>query len=109
MTFFGGVMATAMYNDAFTDVHEAVDTGGSTTTVSVEVDQFKEMAGFDPTEMFKMIPWRLWVHLVGLAWLNFLSLGVYVLGHAVVSLKNVLTSPTSMQKEADSDKAVPGI
>ncbi|RLM00016.1 hypothetical protein CFD26_107269 [Aspergillus turcosus] len=95
MTFFGGVMATAIYNDAFTDVHEAADTDGSTTAVSVEVNQFKDMAGFDPTEMFKMIPWRLLVYLVGLAWLNFLSLGVYVLGHAVVSLKNVLTSPMS--------------
>ncbi|RHZ68727.1 hypothetical protein CDV55_105993 [Aspergillus turcosus] len=105
MTFFGGVMATAIYNDAFTDVHEAADTDASTTAVSVEVDQFKDMAGFDPTEMFKLIPWRLLVYLVGLAWLNFLSLGVYVLGHAVVSLKNVLTSPTSMRKESDSDKA----
>ncbi|KAF7122269.1 hypothetical protein CNMCM5793_000226 [Aspergillus hiratsukae] len=105
MTIFGGIMATAIYNDAFRDVHEAADTDGSTTAVSVEVDQFKEMAGFDPTEMFKMIPWRLLVYLVGLAWLNFLSLGVYLLGHAVVSLNNLLTSPTSMQKESDSDKA----
>jgi hypothetical protein len=108
MTFFGGVMATAIYNDAFTEVHETTtaDTDSSTTAVSVEVDQFKDMAGFDPTEMLKMIPWRLWVYLVGLAWLNFLSLGVYVLGHAVVSLKKVLTSSTSTQKESDSDKAV---
>jgi hypothetical protein len=50
-----------------------------------------------------MIPWRLLVYLVGLAWLKFLSLGVYVLGHAVVSLKNVLALPTSTRKVSDSD------
>ncbi|KAF7161332.1 hypothetical protein CNMCM5623_006946 [Aspergillus felis] len=108
MTVFGGVIATAIYNDAFTEgVHEAEHEDSSTTAVSVQVNQLKEMAGFDPTEMFKMIPPRVLVYFVGLMWLNFLSLGVYVLGHAVVSLKKVLTSPTSTaSKESTVDKEV---
>jgi hypothetical protein len=110
MTVFGGVIATAIYNDAFTDgVYESEGEDGSTTTVSVQVNEFKEKAGFDPTEMFKMIPPRVLVYIVGLMWLNFLSLGVYVLGHAAVSLKKVLTSPTStstVRNESTVDKAV---
>ncbi|GIJ92527.1 hypothetical protein Asppvi_001805 [Aspergillus pseudoviridinutans] len=110
MTVFGGVIATAIYNDAFTDgVHETEHEDSSTTAVSVQVNQLKEMAGFDPTEMFKMIPPRVLIYFVGLMWLNFLSLGVYVLGHAVVSLKKVLTSPTAIStatKESTVDKEV---
>ncbi|RHZ53572.1 uncharacterized protein CDV56_105097 [Aspergillus thermomutatus] len=104
ITIFGGVMATAIYNDAFTDgVHETAPIDGSTTAVSTEVDKFRETAGFDPTEMFKMIPPRVLVYFVGLVWLNFSSLGIYVLGHAVMSLKKVLTSPTSTAKKGHSD------
>ncbi|GIK07670.1 hypothetical protein Aspvir_003336 [Aspergillus viridinutans] len=108
MTVFGGVIATAIYNDAFTDgVHETEHENGSTTAVSVQVNQLKEMAGFDLTELFKMIPPQVLVYFVGLMWLNFLSLGVYVLGHAVVSLKKVLTSPMyTASKESTVDKAV---
>jgi hypothetical protein len=111
MTVFGGVIATAIYNDAFTDgVQETEPQDGSTTSLSVHVKEFNETVGFDPTEIFKMIPPRVWLYFVGLMWLNFLSLGVYVLGHAVVSLKKLLTSPTSTATATESavDKAVPG-
>jgi hypothetical protein len=111
MTVFGGVIATAIYNDAFTDsVQETEPQDGSTTSLSVHVKEFNETVGFDPTEIFKMIPPRVWLYFVGLMWLNFFSLGVYVLGHAVVSLKKVLTLPTSVStatKESTVDKAVP--
>ncbi|PKX89060.1 uncharacterized protein P174DRAFT_446115 [Aspergillus novofumigatus IBT 16806] len=76
---------------------------GSTTSLSVHVKEFKETAGFDPTEIFKMIPPRVLLYFVGLMWLNFLSLGVYVLGHAVVSLKKVLTLPTSTSRDEGVD------
>ncbi|EAW25585.1 uncharacterized protein NFIA_044040 [Aspergillus fischeri NRRL 181] len=109
MTVFGGVIATAIYNDAFTDgVQETEPHNGSTTSLSVHVKEFKETVGFDPTELFKMIPPRVLLCFVGLMWLNFLSLGAYVLGHAVVSLKKVLSSPTSTSTTTEStvDKAV---
>ncbi|KNG83447.1 hypothetical protein ANOM_008041 [Aspergillus nomiae NRRL 13137] len=94
MTVFGSVMATAIYNDAFTD--DVVDVDESTTALSVEMDKFEEMAGFNPTQMFKLIPPRLLVYFVALVWLNFLSLGAYVLGHAAVSLKKLLSSSVTV-------------
>ncbi|KAE8136577.1 hypothetical protein BDV38DRAFT_249287 [Aspergillus pseudotamarii] len=96
MTIFGSVMATAIYNDAF--MNTGVDGDESTTAVSVEVKKFEDMAGFDPTEMFKLIPPRLLVYVVGLVWLNFLSLGAYVLGHAAMSLKKVLSSSVAVRR-----------
>ncbi|KAE8314577.1 hypothetical protein BDV41DRAFT_211468 [Aspergillus transmontanensis] len=97
MTIFGSVMATAIYNDAFTDNGVGSDEG--TTAVSVEVKKIEDMAGFDPTAVFKLIPPRLLVYLVGLVWLNFLSLGAYVLCHAAVSLKKVLSSSVAVGRD----------
>ncbi|OGM49906.1 hypothetical protein ABOM_001443 [Aspergillus bombycis] len=97
MTIFGSVMATAIYNDAFTD--NVVDSDESTTAVSVEMDKFEDMVGFNPTQMFKLIPPRLLVYFVGLVWLNFLSLGAYVLGHAAVSLKKLLSSSVAVRRD----------
>lgn len=96
MTIFGSVMATAIYNDAFTDT--GVDSDESTTAVSVEMKKFEDMAGFDPTKMFKLIPPRLLVYVVALVWLYFLSLGAYVLGHAATSLKKVLSSSVAVRR-----------
>ncbi|KAE8359911.1 hypothetical protein BDV27DRAFT_149157 [Aspergillus caelatus] len=105
MTIFGSVMATAIYNDAFTDT--GVDSDEGTTAVSVEVKKFEDMAGFDPTEMFKLIPPRLLVYVVALVWLNFLSLGTYVLGHAAMSLKKVLGSSVAVGRSVTAGENEP--
>ncbi|KAE8372800.1 hypothetical protein BDV26DRAFT_83938 [Aspergillus bertholletiae] len=98
MTIFGSVLATVIYNDTFT--HDGMDDNESTTAVSVEIHKFEEMAGFNPTEIFKSIPPRLLVYCVGLVWLNYLTLGAYVLGHAAMSLKKVLRSPVAIRRGA---------
>ncbi|GAB1198042.1 hypothetical protein APSETT444_007349 [Aspergillus pseudonomiae] len=105
MTVFGSVMATAIYNDAFTN--DVVDVDESTTALSVEMDKFEEMTGFNPTQMFKLIPPRLLVYFVALVWLNFLSLGAYVLGHAAVSLKKLLSSSVTVGRAGAAGEKEP--
>ncbi|KAL4954429.1 hypothetical protein BDW69DRAFT_163239 [Aspergillus filifer] len=100
VTLFGGVFAAAIYNDAFVqkadaagDVNVDYDLD-STTTALVQINEFQENTGLDvdPTELFKMIPPRLLVYVAVLVWLNFATLGLYVLKMAWRGVRGALGS-----------------
>ncbi|KAL3465714.1 hypothetical protein BJX64DRAFT_50636 [Aspergillus heterothallicus] len=96
-TIFGGAFATAIYNDAFVETtgsgsSESMyedDNLGAETTALAEFDELKAKTGVDPTAVIKMIPPKLLVYVAALVWLNFATLGVYVLRHAWRSLRTV--------------------
>ncbi|GJP90825.1 hypothetical protein CBS147343_5089 [Aspergillus niger] len=105
LTFFGGVMATVIYNDPnFSENWQAepVADQTQTTTALAEIDEFKEKAGFDPTQLFRWIPPQAIVYFIALVWLNVISLGLYILGHGLKALCRVLgfTVTRNTSKEA---------
>ncbi|PWY67085.1 hypothetical protein BO94DRAFT_479214 [Aspergillus sclerotioniger CBS 115572] len=102
LTLFGGVLATVIYNDPNMENWSTVpdaDQPDASTTALAEIDEFKEKAGFDPTQLFRWIPPQALVYCIALLWINFLSLGLYILGHGLKSLGRVLSSPSQTAKE----------
>ncbi|KAJ5584295.1 uncharacterized protein N7459_004095 [Penicillium hispanicum] len=106
VTFFGGILATAVYNDAFEETTANQDDLGADTTALAEIDAVKAKAGVDPTQLFKMIPPKLLVYFAALVWANFATLGVYVLRLAWRSVRVVLGSPVGRagKSEAESER-----
>lgn len=100
MTFFGGMMATALYQESQAQGSAATEDShrhlNASTTALAEVNEFKEKAGVDLTVVFKWIPPKALVYFVAALWLNFLSLGLYIFGHAAKSLVKVLSSPATL-------------
>ncbi|OOF96885.1 hypothetical protein ASPCADRAFT_207006 [Aspergillus carbonarius ITEM 5010] len=98
VTFFGGVLATVIYNDPnlehWNTPPPAADQPAASTTALAEIDEFKQKAGFDPTQLFRWIPPQAVVYCIGLLWLNVLSLGLYLLGHGLKALSRVLSAPS---------------
>ncbi|KAJ9213058.1 hypothetical protein DTO166G4_5388 [Paecilomyces variotii] len=98
-TLFGGIMATALYQESQTqDGSAAIDNDtrvDASTTSLAEVNEFNAKAGVDLTVFFKWIPPKALVYFVAALWVNFLSLGFYILGHAAKSLVKVLSSPAA--------------
>ncbi|KAJ5668236.1 uncharacterized protein N7477_006806 [Penicillium maclennaniae] len=98
MTIFGGAIAAAIYNDGFESTTEQQthpsdsDVAGSALA---EIDEFKEMVGIDPVQLFKRIPPQFLVYFAIFAWINFGSLTLYVLRLAWKSVKVVLGSPST--------------
>ncbi|KAL4946510.1 hypothetical protein BDV06DRAFT_182270 [Aspergillus oleicola] len=101
ITIFGGVFAAAIYNDAFVETADVMDNDvnidnglDSTTTALAEINEFQKKTGLgvDPTELFKMIPPKLLVYVAVLVWLNFATLGLYVLKMAWRGIRGVLGS-----------------
>ncbi|KAL2867423.1 uncharacterized protein BJX67DRAFT_85437 [Aspergillus lucknowensis] len=93
VTVFGGVLATAIYTDAFVENGTAVDDEDpETTTALAEIDEVKAKMGVDPTAIIKMIPPRALVYVVALVWFNLATLGLYILRHAWRSLRRVFGS-----------------
>ncbi|RAK95862.1 uncharacterized protein BO80DRAFT_318158, partial [Aspergillus ibericus CBS 121593] len=94
LTFVGGVLATVIYNDPnlenLTTTTPTPDQPDTPTTALAEIDEFKDKTGFDPTQLFRWIPPQAVVYCIGLLWVNFLSLGLYILGHGLKSLGRVL-------------------
>ncbi|PYI01422.1 hypothetical protein BO78DRAFT_327664 [Aspergillus sclerotiicarbonarius CBS 121057] len=112
LTFFGGVLATVIYNDPNLEnwtTTPTPDQSDASTTALAEIDEFKEKAGFDPTQLFRWIPPQALVYCIALMWLNFLSLGLYILGHGLKSLSRVLSSPSgkTAAKEGKEGKEGP--
>ncbi|KAL4931756.1 uncharacterized protein BDV17DRAFT_226476 [Aspergillus undulatus] len=116
VTIFGGVFAAAIYNDAFVEKADAMDSDvniendlDSTTIALAEINEFQEKTGLgiDPTELFKMIPPKLLVYLAVLVWLNFVTLGLYVLKMAWRGVRGVLGSGVE-EKEGGVVKGVKG-
>ncbi|KAL2824993.1 hypothetical protein BJY01DRAFT_230299 [Aspergillus pseudoustus] len=99
VTIFGGVFATAIYNgafdqdnkpgssEAFFGGNEDVNLSGVETTALAEFDELKAKTGVDPTVVIKMIPPKLLVYVVAAVWLNFATLGLYIIRHAWRSLR----------------------
>ncbi|KAL2807963.1 hypothetical protein BJX63DRAFT_55359 [Aspergillus granulosus] len=98
ITIFGGAFATALYTDAFVkeDVgstetmydHDDAAPGAESTALA-EFDELKAKMGVDPSAVLKMIPPKLLVYVVAIVWLNFATLGLYVIRHAWRSLRVV--------------------
>ncbi|PYH89960.1 hypothetical protein BO71DRAFT_412960 [Aspergillus ellipticus CBS 707.79] len=104
VTFFGGVLATILYNDPDFQRGPPTDPAGqsdASTTALAEVNGFKEQAGFDPTMLLRWIPPQAIFYLVAALWFNVLSLGLYILGHAFNSLAKVLRSSTGVAAAQD--------
>ncbi|KAI9374447.1 hypothetical protein BJX61DRAFT_302416 [Aspergillus egyptiacus] len=96
MTVLGGVLATAVYTDAFVEDGAAVPLDEELETQALaEIDQFRDKTGVDLTAVVKMIPPRALVYVVVLVWVNYATLGVYVLRLAWRSLKMVVRSPAA--------------
>ncbi|KAJ0419526.1 hypothetical protein BJY00DRAFT_285824 [Aspergillus carlsbadensis] len=100
VTVLGGAFATALYTDAFVQDGDGSgsgeeeefmydDTTASETTALAEFDEIRDKRGVDLIAAVKMIPLRLLVYVVMLVWLNFATLGVYILRHAWRSLRVV--------------------
>lgn len=98
MTIFGGAIAAAIYNDEFESTAEQ-PSGPSDSDVAgtalAKVDEFKEMVGVDPVEIFRRIPPRVLVYFAVLVWMNFGCLTLYVLRLAWRSAKVVLGAPSA--------------
>ncbi|KAL4965410.1 uncharacterized protein BDV14DRAFT_172646 [Aspergillus stella-maris] len=101
VTLFGGVFAAAIYNDAFVKQADSMNNDvnvdndlDSTTAALAEINEFQKNTGLDvdPTELFKMIPPKLLVYVAVLVWLNFATLGLYVLKMAWRGVRGVLGS-----------------
>ncbi|KAJ6111909.1 hypothetical protein N7523_007970 [Penicillium sp. IBT 18751x] len=98
MTIFGGAIAAAIYNDGFestTELRTHSSDSDVAGTALVEIDEFKEMVGIDPVQLFKRIPPQFLVYFAAFAWINFGSLTLYVLRLAWKSVKVVLGSPST--------------
>lgn len=98
-TVFGGVMAAAIYNDAFQRVEETVNDPVANASASdldetslAQIEDFKDMAGFDPVALFKMIPPQVFIYCAALAWVNLAALTIYVLRISWRSIKVVFGS-----------------
>ncbi|KAL2839309.1 hypothetical protein BJX68DRAFT_247888 [Aspergillus pseudodeflectus] len=97
VTVLGGAFATALYTDAFVQTDDGStesesmydDSTEAETTALAEFDEIRAKTGVDPGAVIKMIPPRLLVYVVVLVWLNFATLGVYILRHAWRSLRVV--------------------
>ncbi|KAL2788156.1 hypothetical protein BJX66DRAFT_309439 [Aspergillus keveii] len=76
VTVLGGAFATALYTDAFV---QNEDGSGESESMA--------KTGVDLVAAVKMIPPRLLVYVVMLVWLNFATLGVYILRHAWRSMR----------------------
>ncbi|GAD98805.1 conserved hypothetical protein [Paecilomyces variotii No. 5] len=100
MTFFGGMMATALYQESQAQESAATEDShrqlNASTTALADVNEFKEKAGVDLIVIFRWIPPKALVYFVAVLWLNFLSLGLYILGHAAKNLVKVLSSPAAL-------------
>ncbi|KAJ9295439.1 hypothetical protein DTO271G3_5895 [Paecilomyces variotii] len=96
-TLFGGIMATAIYQESQAqDGSAAIDNDtrvDASTTSLAEANEFNAKPGVDLTMFFKWIPPKALVYFMAALWLNFLSLGFYILGHAAKSLVKLLSSP----------------
>ncbi|PLB54121.1 hypothetical protein P170DRAFT_431781 [Aspergillus steynii IBT 23096] len=105
MVVLGFAVTAIIYNDPEGKDWTVTDNGRTTqsqqedspTTALAEIDEFKTRAGvdFDPTAIFKWIPPQTLVYLVVLVWLNFATLGVYLMRYAWRALKSALGSSTA--------------
>jgi len=92
MTIFGGAIAAAIYNDKLEPIENLSDSDVEGTALA-EIDEFKEMAGVDPVEIFRRIPPKVLVYFAVLVWVNFGTLSLYVLRLAWRSVKVVFGAP----------------
>ncbi|KAL3485123.1 hypothetical protein BJX62DRAFT_217623 [Aspergillus germanicus] len=100
VTVLGGAFTTALYTEAFVQNEDASSgesesmyddhtTTKAETTALAEFDEIRAKTGVDLIAAVKMIPPRLLVYVVMLVWLNFATLGVYILRHAWRSMRVV--------------------
>ncbi|PYH64935.1 uncharacterized protein BO88DRAFT_149070 [Aspergillus vadensis CBS 113365] len=107
LTFFGGVMATVIYNDPnFLEnwQTEPLSDQPQTTTALAKINDFKAKAGFDPTQLFRWIPPRAVIYFIALMWFNFISLELYILGHGLKALCRVLGFPVTRTSRKDAHR-----
>ncbi|GKZ28448.1 hypothetical protein AbraIFM66950_007116 [Aspergillus brasiliensis] len=107
VTVFGAVMATVIYNDPnFSEdwQTEPVADQPQRTAALVEIDKFKEEVGFDPTQLFRSIPPQALVYFIVLVWFNFISLGLYILGHGLKAFCRVLGFTVTRTTSKDTSK-----
>ncbi|KAL3442021.1 hypothetical protein BJX65DRAFT_287615 [Aspergillus insuetus] len=97
VTVLGGAFATALYTDAFVQNEDGSgesesmydDHAEAETTALAEFDEIRAKTGVDLIAAIKMIPPKLLIYVVVLVWLNFATLGVYILRHAWRSVRVV--------------------
>lgn len=89
-------MATAIYNDSFQRVDKSYDNPTANASASdldetylAQIEDFKDMAGFDPVAVFKMIPPQVFNYCAALAWANLAALTFYVLRISWIFMKAV--------------------
>ncbi|KAJ5663636.1 hypothetical protein N7507_004367 [Penicillium longicatenatum] len=111
MTILGGAIATAIYTDAFVedpdDVYQSDSDRENTSLAVAEIDEFKQKVGVDPVAIFKLIPPKVLIYFAVLVWVNFASLGLYVLRLSWRSAKVLLGSssvPVVRNGEAPDSK-----
>lgn len=73
--------------------------GGSATAFDFDANstalvEFEEKLGVDPTDIIRRFGPYTFAVIIGLVWINFVSLCLYVLGHAARSFSTVLSTPT---------------
>jgi hypothetical protein len=98
ITVLGGAFATALYTDAFVQNEDGSGesesmyddtTTGAETTALAEFDEIRAKTGVDLVAAVKTIPPKLLIYVIMLVWLNFATLGVYILRHAWRSMRVV--------------------
>jgi hypothetical protein len=99
VTVLGGAFATALYTDAFVQNEDGSSgesesmyddtTTKAETTALAEFDEIRAKTGVDLVAAVKMIPPKLLIYVVMLVWLNFATLGVYILRHSWRSMRVV--------------------
>jgi hypothetical protein len=101
-TVSGGVMAAAIYNDAFQRVEETANDPIASASASnldetflARIEDFNEMAGFDPVELFKMISPQVLIYCAALTCVNIAALTLYVL-QIVWRSASVVLGPVSV-------------
>ena len=92
------LLITILYGEKSSGDDPAADSGPGTnfdqysnTTAIVE---FQEQTGVDPNEFLRRVGPRAFILIMGTIWVNFLTLCLYVLGHAAKSFSTVLSTPT---------------
>lgn len=94
MTIFGGVITMAIHSEPWEmeDTTSPSSESDAQETALAKIDDFKANVGFDPTALFRCIPPKALVYFVVLVWVNFGSLGLYVLRLAMRSMRAVFGS-----------------
>ncbi|KAL2816609.1 hypothetical protein BDW59DRAFT_153195 [Aspergillus cavernicola] len=93
VTFFGGILATAIYSEGLTETGTTAPADdGPDTKALVQAGEFKENTGVDLVEIVRMIPAKALIYVVVLVWVSIATLGLYVLRLAWRSLRVVFGS-----------------